>query len=69
MSPSKQEKLFPKIYGQELMRIALGDLQAAQLLAAANPDRKENIIYRIVGKYSSHSPSRASEYADGFGWW
>ncbi len=45
MSPSKQEKIFPKVYGQELMRIALGDLQAAQLLAAANPDRKENIIY------------------------
>jgi HEPN domain-containing protein len=45
MSPSKQEKLFPKIYAQELMRIALGDMQAAQLLAAANPSRKENIIY------------------------
>lgn len=30
MTPSKQEKLFPKIYGQELMRIAIGDLQAAQ---------------------------------------
>ena len=45
MSPGKQEKLFPKVYGQELMRIALGDLQAAQLLADANPDRKENIIY------------------------
>lgn len=26
-------------------------------------------FYRIVGKYSSHSPSRASEDADGFGWW
>jgi len=27
------------------------------------------IVYRIVGKYSSHSLSRASEEADGFGWW
>ena len=27
------------------------------------------VTYRIVGKYSSHSPSRASEDADGFGWW
>ncbi|HYX38894.1 MAG TPA: hypothetical protein VE954_37790 [Oligoflexus sp.] len=27
------------------------------------------LIYRIVGKYSSHSPSRACEEPDGFGWW
>jgi hypothetical protein len=26
-------------------------------------------FYRIVGKYSSHRPSRAGEDRDGFGWW
>ncbi|HYX39073.1 MAG TPA: hypothetical protein VE954_38710 [Oligoflexus sp.] len=26
-------------------------------------------LYQIVGKYSSHSPSRAGEEPDGFGWW
>ena len=45
MSSGKQEKVFPRAYAQELIRIALGDFQAAQLLTAANLDRKQNIVY------------------------
>ena len=45
MTPRKQEKVFPPKYSMELIKIAAGDLQGASLLAAANPDRKENVIY------------------------
>lgn len=45
MTPKKQEKIFPLLYSVELLRIAQGDLQSAEILASGNPDRKENIIY------------------------
>ena len=45
MTPRKQEKIFPVKYSADLINIAMGDLQGASLLAGANPDRKENIIY------------------------
>ncbi len=58
--------------GQTTKVNALADTSVNPLSAdskGASFHSSTSLFYRIVGKYSSHSPSRASEEPDGFGWW
>lgn len=46
MSPKAQERVFPKEYAVELIRIADGDLASAETLRAAKDGgRPENVLY------------------------
>jgi HEPN domain-containing protein len=45
MSPSKQERLFPKEYAKVLWRIAEGDYLTVEVLAKASGYRVENAFY------------------------
>ncbi len=45
MSPKNQERLFPKRYASELLSIAEGDLQSAEILATAAKGRRENVFF------------------------
>lgn len=44
MTPRKSEKIFPKSYTQELLRIAEADLESGRILAQHGA-RKENAVY------------------------
>jgi len=44
---SQQKKLYKKEYAQELLRIAIGDLDSASVLLQAQSGRKENCLYMI----------------------
>lgn len=41
----KKKKLYPKVYAQELLKIANGDLDSANLLNNAKGGRPENIVF------------------------
>lgn len=45
MTPKPQEQLFEKQYCHELLKIALGDLESAEVLKESPKGRKENICF------------------------
>lgn len=42
---SNKKKLYPRVYAQELLKIANGDLDSANLLYKAQGGRPENIVF------------------------
>lgn len=42
-----KERTYKTAYADELLRIAQGDLQCAEILARGNPSRQENIFFHV----------------------